>query len=165
MSKLDIRDGSYEGVDSILFAGTGYGWASRVIRVGDYIRISDQDRRHRQHDSGLTKSQRTLGGLMQFVPVDIANSFPVKLLCYPDGSVELVIQGGFPPIVEDRPTGVSSIFTMAGFCLRGEGEANYQEYYYNFPYHYKQVPTLKAWLVQQQLVSPFAPKEVEEETT
>ncbi len=102
---------------------------------------------------------------MQFVDVDIADGFPIKLLCFSDGRVELVIQGGFPPIVEDRPTGVSSIFTVAGFCLRGEGESSYQEYYYGFPYEYKQMATLKAWLVQQQLVSPFASKEVEEETT
>lgn len=102
---------------------------------------------------------------MLFVPVDIADGFPVKLLCFSDGTVELVIQGLFPPIVEDRPTGVSSIFTIAGFCLRGEGEANYQDYYYGFPYEYKQMATLKAWLVQQQLISPLASKEVEEEPT
>ena len=100
---------------------------------------------------------------MEFVAVDIADGFPVKLLCFSDGTIELSIQGMFPPIVEDRPTGVSSIFTVAGFCLRADGEEHYQDYYYDFPYQYKSMATLTAWLVQQQLVSPFASKEVEEE--
>lgn len=102
---------------------------------------------------------------MQFVAIDIADSFPVKLLCFSDHTIQLMIQGAFPPIVEDRKEGVSSVFSVNGFALRAEDEEDYQSYYYNFTYQYKTMPTLKAWLAQQQLISPFvkASKQSEEE--
>ncbi len=43
MSTLDIRTGASEGVDVITFSDSHYGWANRITRLGDNIRIADND--------------------------------------------------------------------------------------------------------------------------
>lgn len=100
---------------------------------------------------------------MQMVSIDIGDGFPVKLLCLMDGTVMLSPMGMFPLIVEDIPQGVSSIFESGHFSLREQGQSDYQIHCYNLPYHYKQLPTLKAWLVQQLLVNPFEATDDSEE--
>jgi len=91
---------------------------------------------------------------MEMIKVDIADGFPVVLLCMSDGRVMLSPQGQFPVIVEETPVGVSSVFHSTGFELGESGEVG--SYYYNLPYDYKNMPTLKAWLVQQKLVHHLA---------
>ena len=91
---------------------------------------------------------------MEMIKADIADGFPVVLLCMQDGRLMLSPQGSFPVIVEQTPTGVSSVFHSTGFELGEGGEVD--SYYYNTPYAYKQMPKLKAWLKQQNLVHHLA---------
>lgn len=89
---------------------------------------------------------------MKMIRADIADGFPVILMCLEDGRLMFSPMGQFPVIVEEIPQGISSVFHVAGFELKQGGELG--SYHYDLPYEYKQMPTLKAWLLQQKLICP-----------
>jgi hypothetical protein len=47
--------------------------------------------------------------------------------------------------------GVLGMFDNDNFALMGQGDTEFMEYDYGVAYPYKEMPTLKAWLVQQKL--------------
>lgn len=96
---------------------------------------------------------------MEFVEVMIGPNFPVTLLCFADGTVALHPLGNFPLVAEMRTSGVSSMFHCDSFALKAEDDTQFQEYEYRISYPIKEMPTLKAWLVQQNLESPIPLKE------
>lgn len=94
---------------------------------------------------------------MRFVEVVIADSFPVSVLCLSDGTLMLQPHGNFSLIFDGKHDGVTGIFDSEGFALLEQGRPldDMQDYQYNVPYEYKQMPVLKAWLVQQNLINPL----------
>ncbi len=90
---------------------------------------------------------------MEFTRVKIAETFPVGLVCFANGEVALQVISPFNLIVDSKPDGVSGLFDMEGFTLSDGIDASL-DYHYNTPMKYKEMPTLKRWLVQQNLVSP-----------
>lgn len=68
----------------------------------------------------------------------------------------LVPQWNFGLIVDQKiGDGVWGIFTDKDFSLMGPSETTFQDYQYNYPYKYKEMPVLKGWLMQQNLISPL----------
>jgi len=91
---------------------------------------------------------------MQMVQASIGWEFQVKLICLSDGTVMLVPQHDFGLIIDQKEDGVSALFDGSGFTLVEAGKEP-MDYQYHTPYKYKEMPLLKAWLVQQELVSPI----------
>lgn len=96
---------------------------------------------------------------MQLVQVQIGQTFPVILGCFPDATVALLRPNGVPfQLVIDRPAdhiqyGVWGYFDSRDFTLnQGGDQITFQ---YNTTYRYKEIPLLLAWLQQQQLHSPL----------
>lgn len=91
---------------------------------------------------------------MTMVQVLIGWEFPIKLLCFPDGTLQLSPFRRVGVIFDQMPGGVQGVFKDDGFTLH-DATNDPMEYEYNCPYSYKDMPLLKAWLVQQTLVSPI----------
>lgn len=91
---------------------------------------------------------------MTFVQVLIGWEFPIKLLCFPDGTVMLAPTARIGVIFDLMPGRVQGVFNDEFFTL-SDTTNDPMEYEYNYPYKLKDMPLLKAWLVQQELVSPI----------
>ena len=102
--------------------------------------------------------------MLQSVFIPIGPGMP-QLFLISDGTVAFQLGQGFIVTHEIRTTGVSSLFDLEGFSLLEEGGKEFLDYQYGVPYDYKQLPLLKAWLIQQDLINPFPSKEVTEEET
>lgn len=88
---------------------------------------------------------------MLLLDIGLGGNFPIKLAFYLDGKVALHPSRALDPIVDQVEGGVTGLFDNKGFSLIGLGEKEPLSYQYGVPYNYKEMPLLKAWLVQQQL--------------
>lgn len=78
----------------------------------------------------------------------------IDLYLISDGTVVVTQAFGYIPLYEQCPGGITGVFENDGFSLTGPDDPAPQEYDFNTPYPYKQMPVFKAWLVQQNLQWP-----------
>jgi len=94
---------------------------------------------------------------MKMVQVMIGWDFPVVLCCFDDGTVMLKQIYNTELIIDQKPDGITALFDGNGFSLLEPGRewGDFQDYFYGVPYNYKEMPVLRAWLEQQELISPL----------
>ena len=90
--------------------------------------------------------------LMQ-MQVAVSQSFPVQFFFRTDGNVLFIPVQGIKTLI-DQNDGVSGIFDAEGFTLKEKDVDEGQDYQYNIPYPLNNMPVLKQWLIQQQLILP-----------
>lgn len=86
---------------------------------------------------------------LTFLEVPIANTGLVVVLLS-NGTLLMERSPFFEPMYDHFPEGVSGVFDTKGFSLL-DAEGRWTEYDYGTAYEYKQMPLLKAWLIQQKL--------------
>lgn len=93
---------------------------------------------------------------MQCVKVQIGETFPTILGCFPGATVALLRPSNArADLVIDYPPvgGVGGEFDKDNFTLyNSQGRESFN---YNTTYSYKEIPLLLAWLKQQNLQSPL----------
>lgn len=84
----------------------------------------------------------------------IGNTFPVILSLISDGTLFFQPLVGITTVydISEREDGVHGVFTIDGFSLWRDKQENKLDYMYHVPYNYKDMPLLKDWLIQQNLV-------------
>ncbi len=88
------------------------------------------------------------------IGVRIGDTFPIMIGLQPDGTLFLQPTVLFKTIYDYQPKGISGIFDNDGFSLWKDKVDNKLDYEYNAAYNYKDMPLLKDWLIQQNLVLP-----------
>lgn len=88
------------------------------------------------------------------IQVQIGPSFPATAFFRSDGTVILVGHDGMKAVIDHFDIGISGIFDQDGFTLVEQGFDEGSHYQYNVPYKLSEMPVLRAWLKQQQLVLP-----------
>jgi len=86
---------------------------------------------------------------LTFLEVPIANTGLVLVLLS-NGTLLLERSPFFEPMFDQQLDGVSGAFDTKGFSLL-DTEGKWTDYDYGVAYEYKQLPALKAWLIQQKL--------------
>lgn len=86
---------------------------------------------------------------LTFLEVPIANTGLVVVLLS-NGALLIERYPFFEPMFDHQLDGVSGAFDMKGFSLL-DTEGKWTDYDYGTEYEYKQMPALKAWLIQQKL--------------
>jgi len=86
---------------------------------------------------------------LTFLEVPIANTGLVLVLLS-NGLLMMERSPFFTPMYDHFPEGVSGVFNVSSFSLL-DGEGRWTEYDYGVAYAYKEMPMLKAWLIQQKL--------------
>lgn len=90
--------------------------------------------------------------------VQISNDLRLGLYLMSDGekfnSVLITQMHGFDTLFDYDPEGITGIFDKSGFTLMEKGDKEGNNYSYDTPYPYKEMPILKAWLIQQNLLWP-----------
>lgn len=84
-----------------------------------------------------------------FLDVPIADTGLVLVLL-PDGTLFIERSATFVPTYDYAPEGITGFFDANEFSLQEPGQ-DFQRYDYGVAYPYKNMPVLKAWLIQQQL--------------
>ena len=84
---------------------------------------------------------------LTFLEVPVGNTGLVLILLS-DGTLMLQRSPFFEAFYDHYPEGVSGVFNLTAFSLL-DGEGRWTDYDYGVPYQYKQLPLLKAWLIQQ----------------
>lgn len=88
----------------------------------------------------------------------IANSFPIDLYLISDATIIMSPVFGInipsQAVYDYHPEGISGMFDKEGFSLFEKSIDDKQDYVYNTTYAYKEMPVLRAWLMQQNLVLP-----------
>lgn len=84
------------------------------------------------------------------------DTFPIldtrlQMILLSNGTLAIKPQPHFTPLADYMDGGVEGIFFSDYFKLKGKDEKEFQDYQYGVTYPYKNMPVLKAWLVQQQL--------------
>lgn len=75
------------------------------------------------------------------------------LVLLSNGTLLIERSATFAPLFEVNrgSEGVLGMFDNDGFALMGKDDDRFQEYDYGVAYPYKEMPTLKGWLIQQHL--------------
>lgn len=97
---------------------------------------------------------------LHYVQVPLGR-LPLTLFCLSNGTVAIGLSqhplAPFKDLLDVFPDGVSAHFHTEGFEVSREGTV--EQYSYGEQIRYKQQPLLLKWLQQQELESPFPPKE------
>lgn len=83
--------------------------------------------------------------------VQIGDVFPISLVLLTDlkvGRVVFIKTQNFPHIIEVKDGEIVAAFNVDGFSIDGE------DYEYNAPYAYKEIPAMLQWLSSQNLQMP-----------